>query len=85
MEYICELLGLKIDTVQKAIRKGRIIVPDIQAEDETVTITKRERNLIDDSQEIGKACSNVSERILSLTTGANCEIKFSNQNSEQLT
>jgi hypothetical protein len=83
MEYICDSLNLKPNTVHKAIRHGRIIIPEIQSEERFDIITKGERNLIDDGQQIGKACSNVAERVLATKTGANCEIKFSNQTDLQ--
>ena len=83
MECICDTLNLKTNTVQKAIRYGRIIIPEIQTEERYDIITKSERNLIDDKQQIGKACSNVAERILAAKAGASCEIKFSNQTDLQ--
>lgn len=79
MKDICKLLDLKIDTVRKAVQQGRITIPDIEFEEENGTTTKSERSIIDNQQQIGKACSNISERILALKTGTSCEIKFSNQ------
>jgi len=79
LKDICKLLDLKIDTVRKAVQQGRITIPDIEFEEENGTTTKSERSIIDNQQQIGKACSNISERILALKTGTSCEIKFSNQ------
>ena len=83
LEYICDLLDLKLDTVRKAIKQGRLTVPDTTDKNPAKSLTKSERNLIDDEQQIGKACSNVAERILTLKTGVNCELKFSNQSDLQ--
>lgn len=41
--------------------------------------TKSERNFTDDQQVIGKACSNVTQRILSATKGSTCPVSFDNQ------
>ena len=65
LDYICGLLGLKTDTVRKAIKQGRIIIPDIKFEEKDGGTTKSERNIIDDGQQMGKACSNVAERMIS--------------------
>ncbi len=83
MDYICELLDLKRDTVRKAIKQGRIIAPEIKSKNIYESLTKSERNAIDDQQQIGKACSNVAERIFAAKTGTNCEIRFSNQSDLQ--
>ncbi len=78
------MLDLKIDTVQKAINQGRIIKPIIKfEEEEDKSTTKSERNAVDDGQQMGKACSNVAERILAIKTGTSCELKFSNQTDLQ--
>ena len=63
------MLDLKIDTVQKAINQGRIIKPIIkfeEEEEEDKSTTKSERNAVDDGQQMGKACSNIAERILAI-------------------
>ncbi len=59
---------------------GRIILPqrDEQAEKQEKATIKSERNQIDDTQNIGKACTNETERILSALTGKTCDINFSN-------
>jgi len=83
LDYICGLLDLKIDTVRKAIKQGRIIIPEINFEETGGSPTKSERNILDDGQQMGKACSNVSARILAIKTGTSCELKFSNQTDLQ--
>ena len=83
LKNICTLLDLKIDTVRKAIRKGRITIPEIKNEITELSYTKNQRSIIDDSQQIGKACTNISERILALKTGTSCELKFDNQTDLQ--
>lgn len=82
LSSICDMLGLKIDTVKKAKQAGRIIIPN-KTRKASKSLTKSERNAIDNNQAMGKACSNVTERILAIKTGANCPIKFSNQTDLQ--
>ena len=45
--------------------------------------TKSQRNAIDDNQTMGKACSNLTERVLSIRTGTTCPISFHNQTDLQ--
>ncbi len=59
---------------------GRITLPQREGQrkkPEEATI-KSERNQIDDVQNIGKACSNETGRILSALTGKSCDINFEN-------
>ena len=44
-----------------------------------MALTKSQRGIIDSHQVIGKACNNLSQRILSATTGVKCTIEFNNQ------
>lgn len=69
---------MKQDTVKKAINSGRIVLPD-REEEAIEVITKSERNIIDDSQAMGKACSNVKERVLSALSGIRCRVGFQDQ------
>ncbi len=78
IDSICTLLSLKKGTVKKAISTGRIILPSKPKEHFSNT-TKSRRNISDDNQAIGKACSNVTERLLSMQTGTNCPVLFNNQ------
>ena len=82
IDQICNLLGLKIDTVNRAIKNGRIIIPE-KEHSQTAGITKSERSIIDNDQPMGKACCNTIERVLSLKTGARCPITFNNQTDLQ--
>jgi len=75
---ICQKLDIKQNTLKKALLAGRVILADRQ-EETSVTISKSQRNITDNDQPIGKACSNVSERILSALTGISCTINFENQ------
>ncbi len=78
MPEICRKLDIKQDTVKKAIKSRRIVLPD-REEDSIEAISKSERNIIDDEQAMGKACSHVTERALSAFTGQSCTIDFQNQ------
>ena len=48
-----------------------------------VALTKSQRSIIDSQHIIGKACTNLNQRILSATTGAKCAIEFDNQTDLQ--
>lgn len=72
------MLDLKVNTVKRAVKDGRIIVSD-KTKELIHSSTKSERNIIDNNQAMGKACCNVTERVLAIKTGASCPISFSNQ------
>lgn len=82
IEQICNLLDLKIETIKKAIREGRILIPKKEPQQAT-GLTKSERNIIDNDQAMGKACCNTLERVLSIKTGVSCPITFNNQTDLQ--
>ena len=82
IKEVCNSLGIKEGTVKKAIRAGRIILP-CRANPQELSTTKSQRNIIDNNQLMGKACSNVSERMLSIRTGASCPIAHQNQTDLQ--
>ena len=69
-------VSIKQDTIEKAVRSGRILL--YRPTDQTIIRTKSERNAIDNEQAFGKACSNVVDRILSCKTGTPCKVDFSN-------
>ncbi len=75
-------MELKKDTVKKAIKAGRVIIPS-KAKDHQPSTTKSQRSVIDDNQTMGKACSNTLERALTIQTGSSCPIKFNNQTDLQ--
>jgi len=50
-----------------------------EKEEYRTVYTKGERSVIDDKQDIGKACSNVMGRILSFKTGMPAQIEFADQ------
>ena len=77
LNEIAEKLSIKKDTLQKAVKRRRIVLiaPQDQEEEFNATI-KSERIKEDDKQALGKACSNVIERVLSLKTGMPCNIYF---------
>ena len=79
---ICDQLGLKTDTVKKAVQAGRIIIP-AKTNIQLANTTKSQRSVVDNDQTMGKACSNVLERVLAIQTGASCPISFNNQTDLQ--
>ncbi len=79
---ICDHLGLKIGTVKKAIQVGRIIIP-VKTRKISLHTTKSQRSATDNAQTMGKACSNVLERVLTIQTGTSCPITFNNQTDLQ--
>ena len=82
IEQTCTLLGLKLDTVQKAIKEGRILLPEAKP-NKAESTTKSERSIIDNDQSMGKACVNTIGRVLAIKTGASCPITFSDQTDLQ--
>ncbi len=78
----CELLDIKIDTVKKAVKAGRVILP-FKANHQASSTTKSQRSVVDNNQTMGKACSNTIERALAIQTGSVCPIKFNNQTDLQ--
>ena len=79
LDEVCELLNLKKNTLQKALKQGRI--NPVLSKDRSINraLTKSDRSAIDDVQAIGKACSNTFQRVLAAKTGRCCELKFTNQ------
>jgi len=70
---------LKYDTLKKAKKTGRIVLPLTTQNHSTAITTKSQRNHTDDNQAIGKACSNLNQRVLSAVSGVKCPIQFNNQ------
>jgi hypothetical protein len=58
------------------------MVPDKPVHQTTLP-TKSQRNALDNNQAIGKACSNVMQRVLAMKTGAGCPIQFYHQTDLQ--
>jgi len=78
LKDICKDLNIKYDTVKKAKQSGRIILPEKESI-QTLATTKSQRSVTDNQQIIGKACSNLDQRILSAKTGKKCTIEFQDQ------
>ena len=70
-------ISIKQDTIEKAIRSGRIIL--YRPANQAAASTKSERTVFDSEQLLGKACSNVVGRILSCKSATPCKVDFSNQ------
>lgn len=76
------MLDLKIDTVKRAIKEGRILLPE-KSPSLPKSPTKSERSIVDNEQTMGKACSNTMERVLAIKSGESCPIRFHNQTDLQ--
>jgi hypothetical protein len=75
IEEISPLTGIKADTIKKAVRQGRLLLPspDFSGTEPT---TKGLRNKIDSEQPMGKACVNTLERVLASQGGIPCPPEF---------
>lgn len=69
--------NIKRDTLKKAIRTGRLFLPEPQCT--TPTQTKSQRNIQDNLTGMGKACTNETERVLASKNGQSCPVSFSAQ------
>lgn len=77
---IAKAVDIKIDTLKKAIRQGRIILPVVPVPSDTcAALTKTERSVIDDRSGMGKGCTFTLERVLAATAGETAEVTFSEQ------
>ena len=80
MPEIADDLGIKKDTIRKAVAQGRITLTEPTVlEQEAYLQTKSIRTLTDDNTGMGKACSNGAERVLASVTGIPATIKFNEQ------
>ena len=80
MPEIADDLGIKKDTIRKAVAQGRIrLTEPTVLEQEAYLQTKSIRTLTDDNTGMGKACSNGAERVLASVTGTPATIKFNEQ------
>ncbi|MDP3913283.1 MAG: helix-turn-helix domain-containing protein [Bacteroidota bacterium] len=70
--------NIKVNTLQKAIRSGQILMP-VPSPESQMVITKSDRNIQDSQTGMGKSCTNELERVLASKTGINCPINFSTQ------
>lgn len=77
LQTISQKVSIKQDTINKAIKSGRIAL--LREPERIIAHTKSERTAIDNGQVLGKACSNVFDRILSCKTGVPGKIGFTNQ------
>jgi len=81
LREIADELGIKYDTLQKAVKQNRIKL--IAPAPEAIKLhaqTKSDRTVTDDNTGMGKACSNSIERILaSIAGGTPATIKFDEQ------
>ena len=77
---IAKRVDVKVDTLSKAIRQGRIKLPEVAAPSKNcVALTKTERSVIDVQSGMGKACTFILERVLAATTGETATVSFSEQ------
>ena len=76
MQFISNKVSVKQDTINKAVKAGRVV---LSRDTETFQgYTKSERAAIDNEQVLGKACCNVLDRILSCKTGVPGIANFTN-------
>jgi hypothetical protein len=78
LSTISTLLHIKHDTVLKAIKTGRLLLPE-RLNEQAGYLTKSERTIIDNEQAMGKACTNTLERVMAGKSGTACPISFTNQ------
>lgn len=77
---IAKAVDVKLDTLQKAIMQGRIILPIVTATPgNCAALTKSERSVVDDRSGMGKACTFSVERVLAATKGETAIATFSEQ------
>ena len=77
---IAKAVDVKPDTLRKAIRQGRIILPIVSpTSNDCVAFTKTERSTIDAQTGMGKACTFTVERVLAATAGETAKVSFSEQ------
>lgn len=80
MDKIVADLSIKKDTLQKAIRQGRITLQDPKEGAAAAQgQTKSLRTQADSQTGMGKACSNAVGRVLASTQGIAATIRFNNQ------
>lgn len=79
LSEISKLTGIKLDTIKKGIKRGRIKLISKQDIEQHKGLNKSERSVIDNTQAMGKACMNVVERVLSSKTGSTCLPRFREQ------
>lgn len=78
LEDISILAHVKHDTILKAIKAGRLFLPEgVNGQDGA--LTKSQRSNIDNQQSMGKACTNTLERVMAGKTGTSCPVSFTNQ------
>ena len=78
-EEICEITGIKPDTLKKSIQSGKIILSRCETRETEEALNKSTRSVLDDSQSMGKACINTLERVLSSKTGMPSPVEFNKQ------
>ena len=78
-EEICEITGIKPETLKKSIQLGKVILSRCETGEKEEVLTKSTRSVLDDSQGMGKACINTLERVLSSKTGVPHPVEFNKQ------
>ncbi len=78
-EEICEITGIKPETLKKSIQLGKVILSRCETGETEEVLTKSTRSVLDDSQGMGKACINTLERVLSSKTGVPSPVEFNKQ------
>ncbi len=78
-EEICEITGIKPETLKKSIQLGKVILSRYETGEKEEALTKSTRSVLDDNQLMGKACINVLDRVLSSKTGVPSPVEFKGQ------
>jgi hypothetical protein len=73
---ICEELGIRKNTLDKALSQNRIILPPLPESVSEVESTGSSRNALDSEWLMGKSCSNETSRVLAARCGVPCRPTF---------
>ena len=78
-DEICEQLGLKTNTFQKALSQNRLSLPVLDAPAPHADLsTKSSRTVLDNNTGMGKSCTNALERVLASKIGSSAITTFDN-------
>ena len=78
-EEICEELGIKRNTFDKALAQKRLVLPvlgRVSTNDDNDLSTKSSRTVLDHNTSMGKSCTNVLERVFASKIGSSATTTF---------
>lgn len=77
---IADSLQIKRDTLQKAVRQGRVsLVAPVNSESPAMPLNKSARSIMDNNTAMGKACSHTVDRVLASVKGTAVSPEFTEQ------